>query len=261
VFSEWLKEIFSQNDVGSVADFIKKTTSAPPLTSREGKFNTALLKPSVQFISADVVTQNRIVFPDMARLFWSGSKLELIDPSLFVRAAASIPFFFESVIVDKLSAEDPEIKNAWLELFGEYRPPKSACLVDGNIVPVFPITFFQTPGTPDAPMPTFGVSTMSSYETLDAENVHKLPWSKYLSRLLDTSKYNRTSNEVSHDNAMQKGMCRIELSVTSWLDFGLDDARKLWLFTRGAEAATNFLLKFNWEEYKRSLNLSTALRV
>jgi NTE family protein len=42
----------------------------------------------------------------------------------------------------------------------------------------------------------------------------------------------------------------IPLAEYNWLNFFITDAEKLAMFERGAEAATNFLLQFNWEEYK-----------
>ena len=43
---------------------------------------------------------------------------------------------------------------------------------------------------------------------------------------------------------------RIDTKEHNWLNFEMSGEEKIELFLKGARAAFNFLLKFNWEEYK-----------
>jgi NTE family protein len=48
----------------------------------------------------------------------------------------------------------------------------------------------------------------------------------------------------------QKGIGTIPLAGYNWLNFFLKDEDKIDMFVRGAKAATEFLISFDWEDYK-----------
>jgi NTE family protein len=47
-----------------------------------------------------------------------------------------------------------------------------------------------------------------------------------------------------------RGIGKIPLSDYNWLNFFLKDEDKINMFVLGAKAATQFLIDFNWQEYK-----------
>jgi NTE family protein len=261
-FHSWLKGLFRMQNINDLKSFEEKVSRTPMLKVREGThFNKELLRAGTSFISVEVVTQNRIVFPEMAELFWNKEQLKSVDPATFVRASASTPLFFDSVLIKDIPVNDQDLINAWADTFQEFEVPHSACLVDGAVLPTFPIDVFKMPGIPDAPMPTFGVETISSSGKVDTTNVKDLSWVKYAQRLVNRTEYSKNVDELSQMRSMERGMCYIKIDSISLLNFYLADNEKLELFLQGAKAATEFLLKFNWETYKNSLSLQTTLRV
>ena len=52
------------------------------------------------------------------------------------------------------------------------------------------------------------------------------------------------------NNFYDKYVARIDIRDFNWLNFGLSNEEKINLFIKGAEAARNFLLKFDWDKYK-----------
>ena len=257
---DWLKNIFKTYDILNVTELAAKTSQTPKLVIREGvDYNAELLKGDIVFICADVVTQNRILFPAMAKLFWQNPSS--VEPAQFVRAAASAPFFFNSQVVKGIPIEDPVIKQAWIDAFGEYEPPSSACFVDGSMFSFFPISIFQNKGGDNAPLPTFGADTAASYEKINSKDISKLNWFVYFQRLLDTAKYNLEQDQVARGKVLEKAICRITVEKTNWLNYFLTDEEKLELFSLGAKAATEFLINFDGEDYKRSLGTQYALRL
>src|SRR4029078_10177501 len=82
----WLMNIFNSQNVNTVEEFNKKTKETPVLFPREGyHHNTELLKSATCIVCADVVTQNRIHLPEMARLFWPKNELDNVHPAIFIR--------------------------------------------------------------------------------------------------------------------------------------------------------------------------------
>jgi NTE family protein len=259
---DWIANVFRSFDVATTEDLASKATTLPKLLVREGmEFNTSLLKGEISFICAEVLTQNKIIFPAMSNLFVTKENANVIGPAFFVRAAASLPLFFESAVLNNLQTDHPEIKQAWIDTFAEYNPPASACLVDGGVLSAFPINIFQNSRSGQQPLPTFGVDTTQANRKFDTTDLKKLSLFTYILRLLDSGKYNRDTEQVARDRAMERSICRINIDKISYLDFFLTDENKLDLFNLGAQAATEFLIGFDWEVYKKLVNTQVQLRL
>ncbi|MDO6433166.1 AAA family ATPase [Flavitalea sp. BT771] len=257
----WIKKLFSDAGIRSVEEMIQRTETAPALEARQGtNYNTLLLKGNVTFLCADIISQNRILFPQMSSLFWTKEQLAQLDPAIFVRAAVSAPFVFDAYTLDNIPVKAPEIKQAWIDLLGEYDPPGGAAFADGGVFSLFPITLFQGSGE-NAPMPTFGVDTKRFPEKIGATPIRRLSWGTYIMRLLDTTKYNLDRDQVTRGKAMEKAICNIGIKKIGSTGYFLSDEEKLELFIYGAQAASDFLIGFDWEAYKRGLNTPTSLRL
>jgi NTE family protein len=110
-------------------------------------------------------------------------------------------------------------------------------------------------------MPTFGVDSKGVVEKLHNTPIRKLTWGNFLVRLLDTAKFNIDREQLTRGKAMSRAVCDIGIKKIDGLGYFLTDEEKLELFICGAQAATNFLMDFDWEAYKRGLNTPTSLRL
>lgn len=52
------------------------------------------------------------------------------------------------------------------------------------------------------------------------------------------------------NNVFKKGIGKIRLSEFNWLNFFITEEEKLKMFIKGAEAACDFLINFNWIQYQ-----------
>ncbi|MBK8880120.1 MAG: hypothetical protein IPN74_16785 [Haliscomenobacter sp.] len=72
----------------------------------------------------------------------------------------------------------------------------------------------------------------------------------YLGKMLSALRSHYDKDFLQQHAVYQKGVGKIDLSKFNWLNFFLKDDDKKELFFKGAEAATDFLLQFDWEQYK-----------
>ena len=257
-FLEWMgARLRSDFDVCNVADLEAKASQPiEGLHLRKGcEQRKTGLKGDVTFIAAELVTGNKIQFPKMSTLFFEKSKIDEDNrfPAGFVRASMSIPLFFESFFINNIPVGSEEIKSAWKETFNQ-EPPRNARLVDGGLLSNFPINLFFNPALSVPRLPTFGIDLDDSSEKDQDEN-----WGlqSYLGRMLGTLRGYYDKDFLLQNKAYEKGIGKISLAGFNWLNFFLTEDEKKALFVRGAQAATEFLLHFNWEEYKEE---QTAMR-
>src|ERR1043166_1445415 len=179
----------------------------------------------------------------MALLYWE----EFMDlsPAHFVRASMSIPFFFYPYRVKNI----PEYKGShtnWAALTGFRGPiPKEVAFVDGGIMSNFPIDIFHEHGkVPHAP--TFGVKL--GYDRIKAQRTDK--FFPYLGSVFDSARHIHDFEFLLRNPDYKNIICAIDTGDHNWLNFHISDEEKLDLFRRGAKAAANFLIGFDWRNYK-----------
>lgn len=266
--SGWL----SENGVETLADFEEKKVKAPAgLKMREGRNESIsdLLKPDlswVTLITSEITTQIKIEFPRMWCLYRT-SKTD-IRPAEFVRASMSVPIFFEPYEIDKISVNDPGIKQCWKENINYTLPlPRKVKFVDGGILSNFPINIFYNPRVQQPRMPTLGI--LLDDEEAPATNDGKKPnLLSFLFSMFNTVRFYYDKDFQIKHNDFEKTIGRIDVKGINWLDFGLSDEAKIDLFVRGVRAARDFLLGptesemtavekkavrangFNWQTYK-----------
>ncbi len=251
-FYDWIKEQLSANGVHTVSDLNKKATSLPRLFLRtENPENPSTLFGDVTFITSELVTQNKIQFPEMCYLFRQKKDIDTLQPAGFIRASMSIPLFFESYFIKDIPCDSPEIKGAWLRTFNEPDPPSVARFVDGGILSNFPINIFYNPKITIPRLPSFGIDLDDS-KPEDKEK-HSKEWSiaGYLGRIFNTIRFYYDKDFLIKNKMYEKGIGKVSLSEYNWLNFFLSDKDKIDMFVKGAQAATKFLTEdFNWAEYK-----------
>ncbi|MBI1227593.1 MAG: Patatin [Bacteroidetes bacterium] len=250
-FYDWLKGIFIENGVKTVKDLNDKAEQPiPGMCLRvEHTEGTAGLKSDVKFITSELVTENKVLFPEMCKLFREEDKMDL-QPAGFVRASMSIPLFFESYFINNIPVESEAIKKAWKETFSVDTPPTAVRFVDGGLLSNFPINLFYNPSISVPRLPTFGIDLDDTVPE-DHKN-DTVAWSflGYFGRMLTTLRGFYDKDFLVQNKVYERGIGAIPLADFNWLNFFLTDEDKKTMFVRGAEAATKFLLDFNWEEYK-----------
>ncbi len=252
-FYDWMKNQMQQNSVHTIEELVGKATQPiPGLHLRTGnKQGTDQLRPDVTFIASELITENKIEFPKMCNLFRPQSSMNELHPAGLVRASMSIPFFFESYFIYGIPREDIAIKSAWLETFGETAPPAAARFVDGGILSNFPVSIFYNPAIEVPRLPVFGIDLNDSDPADKTGNAGAWTFMGYLSRIFNTVRNYYDKDFQLKNKVYSKGIGTIPLPEFNWLDFFISEQEKLTLFEKGAAAATDFLLRFDWESYKQ----------
>src|SRR5699024_3760316 len=82
---------------------------------------------------------------------------------------------------------------------------------------------------------------------------HAASWSLggYFGRMFNTIRFYYDKDFLLKNKIYQKGIGSIKLAEYNWLNFFLTDNDKINMFVKGAKAATEFLIKFDWEAYKQ----------
>ena len=187
-FYDWIKTQLSANGVNTVTELNQKAATAPPLKLRvPNPDGLEGLKGNVTFIASELVTQNKIQFPEMCSLF--SEDIDKLQPAGFIRASMSIPVFFESYMINDIPCESEIIKKAWLDTFGEKDPPSSARFVDGGMLSNFPINIFYNPKIITPRLPAFGIDLDDS--TPGDKSKHATHWSLqgYIGRMFNTIRF------------------------------------------------------------------------
>ncbi len=257
-FYDWIKQQLIANGVKTVTDLNNKA-SAPVAGLHLRVPNPEGLKGlqgDVTFITSELVTQNKIQFPEMWCLF--KKNIDELQPAGFIRASMSIPVFFESYFINEIPCSDASIKKEWMDRFGEEDPPSTARFVDGGILSNFPINLFYNPKVVIPRLPSFGIDLDDS--TPGNKGKHAESWSLlgYFGRMFNTIRAYYDKDFLLKNKVYKTGIGTIRLSEYNWLNFFLTPEDKIKMFIKGAEAAKGFLMDFNWEEYKNNRNAMRA---
>lgn len=241
------------NGVETLRDFENKLNEIPKLKRKDTNKHldektlddiarNSMLKPSVTFITSEIITQNKIEFPKMWDLFYDTK--DNVNPADFVRASMSIPIFFEAFKIKNL----PKKRDAQWLLHLKYKDstPDNAVFCDGGLLSNFPINIFFEQGQ-EILLPTFGVRLDDSSSLLPADfnSLGSYTWSMF-----NTTRYYYDKDFLIKHPHFEECIASIDVREFNWLNFNLDDNEKLKMFKKGAETAAEFLKKFEWTTYK-----------
>ncbi|MGI8582013.1 MAG: patatin-like phospholipase family protein [Chitinophagaceae bacterium] len=253
-FYDWIKRQLIDNGVKTVTDLNNKASAPIPGLALRVPNDEGLkgLNGDVTFITSDLVSQNKIQFPEMWNLF--RKNIDDLQPAGFIRASMSIPVFFESYFINEIPCTDDNVKKLWEEKFGEMDPPSIARFVDGGILSNFPINLFYNPKVLTPRLPSFGIDLDDS--TPGDEGKHAQSWSPfgYFGRIFNTIRFYYDKDFLIKNKVFKKGIGTIHLHGYNWLNFFLTDEDKINMFAKGAEAAKDFLITFDWDDYKDDRN-------
>ena len=249
-FYDWIKKQLSANGVKTVTDLNNKASAPVPGLHLRVHNDEELkgLNGDVTFICSEIVSQNKIQFPEMASLF--RKNIDDLEPAGFIRASMSIPVFFESYFINNIPCDDEDIKKLWVDKLGKTNPPSTARFVDGGILSNFPINLFYNPKVLVPRLPSFGIDLDDS--KLGDEGMHAKSWSLlgYFGRIFNTIRFYYDKDFLLKNKVFTKGIGTIHLPGYNWLNFFLSDKDKIDMFVKGAQAAKDFLIEFKWEDYK-----------
>ncbi len=245
-FLIWLEEALRSVGVKSLSDFQERMKVPATLKLRESRKEEGDERPiSTRFavIAADVTTRTKVEFPRMSKLYWENHSK--VNPATFVRASMSVPFFFQPYAISGIPRK-PELKTDWSDMAGyEGDIPIRVRFVDGGILSNFPIYVFHNykfvPRTP-----TFGVRLGIEREK-PVSIINIIDLAKAIFR---STRHILDFDFITKNQEYKKLICEIDTGKHYWLNFNLSDEAKKDLFAKGVDAATKFLLGFNWQEYK-----------
>ena len=252
-FYDWIKARLAENGVHTVSDLNRKASTLPALDLRSSNpESAATLKGDVTFIASELVTQNKIQFPEMCFLFREKDQIDTLQPAGFIRASMAIPVFFESYMINDIPCTKPEIQKAWMDTMNEPDPPSTARFVDGGMLSNFPINIFYNPKILTPRLPSFGIDLDDSSPEDDTKDATSWTLLGYFGRMFNTIRYYYDKDFLLKNKVYEKGIGKVPLSDFNWLNFFLSDEDKIEMFVRGAQSATQFLKQFDWNEYKNS---------
>jgi NTE family protein len=251
-FYDWIKKLLISNGVVKVSDLNSKATNLPKLYLRsDNPESIDTLAGDVTFIASELVTQNKIQFPAMCNLFREKDKIDTLQPAGFIRASMAIPVFFESYFINNIPNTSEEVKDAWMDTLNDLNPPTEVRFVDGGILSNFPINIFYNPGVTVPRLPSFGIDLDDSKPEDKSTNAIHWTFMGYLGRMFNTIRDYYDKDFLLKNKFYEKGIGKIPLYEYNWLNFFLTDKDKINMFVAGAKAATEFLIHFDWEDYKR----------
>ena len=241
-FRRWVEEQLKRANIDSVVGLEYRMTCPNLFLRDDTKLPKTACRGRLGIVAADISTGTKVVFPDMADLYWA--QPETLNPAWLVRASMSIPGFFQPMRVANIPQGEDAISN-WSDKAGyRGRLPKEVLFVDGGIISNFPIDLFHSRCVPRAP--TLGVKLgVDRNQPVEVRKPAQL-----LGAVFDAARQGADYGFLSRHPDYQHLVGFIETGDHHWLDFYMAPDSKVDLFVRGVEAAINFLMKFDWDSYK-----------
>ncbi|UCE23686.1 MAG: patatin-like phospholipase family protein [Candidatus Zixiibacteriota bacterium] len=242
-FLEWLTSQLKKYGVTTLAE-LEQQMKPPSLHTRDGDAISARKAGAkLALVAADISTETKVVFPEMAPLYWR--KYKQVNPACFVRASMSIPAFFEPYRIKEIP-QGLEAARLWDKHAGyDGHLPEEVVFVDGGIMSNFPITLFHSDEAPPL-APTFGVKL--GVERMRPREVES--FGSLLGGVFDAARHCADYDFLIQNPDYEHLVTFIRTGEHNWLDFFMKDDAKVDLFRRGVEAGVEFLLGFDWGDYK-----------
>lgn len=260
-FEEWLREVLEYDNWQSLEANLRELPDSLYHLSNNGKRRIPLtaeeVNPRIAIMAADITTQTKVELPRMAELYYENP--EECHPAEFVRASMSIPFFFEPqrVSLAWAAGREEEARRNWKQLAGfRGNLPEEVLLVDGGIMSNFPIDVFHEADTIPQ-RPTIGVKLGADRN--EVKTVRNL--SGFLGSMGEGVRNLRDFEFIRNNPEYRDLVEYIDVEGFNWIDFQISEEKKLQLFRRGAEAARNFLHRFDWAEYKNGIKRNLLRRM
>ncbi|MFN8357568.1 MAG: patatin-like phospholipase family protein [Spirosomataceae bacterium] len=237
----WITKTLNAYGVATVEELKQKMNNLPALKTRSGQ--PLDISARLAIITTELTTRTKVEFPQMSGLFYNDP--DQMNPADFIRASLSVPLLFTPF---KISMENaPSDLEPWRKIanFHGARLPKEAIFVDGALMSNFPIDVFRHDTTHEY-CPTLGVKLgFDRNEFLEVNNILDV-----LNCCMDASINLRDFEFLQFHPEYQSMVGYIDTRQHSWINFEVNDEEKVDLFCVGVEGAKDFLLNFDWNEYK-----------
>ena len=249
-FYNWMKTLLGQCGIKNLGDLqALRNRGVSPNNRLKLRPNSSATVDSIDFariaiISADITTGSKIVFPEMADLFYANP--QLANPADFVRASMSVPMFFHPFRINHI----PVSVEQWIKwntkLGLNTNIPSEVMFMDGGIISNFPISIFhKNDQIPFAP--TFGIKIGRDKTVLNKnETIFSM-----IGSVFNTARFSQDDEFLRNHEDYKHLIGYIDTGNHNWLNFSLSDDDKIDLFCRGAKAASDFIKSFNWDKYKK----------
>ena len=240
---EWIAARLAENGINTLEDMEKLVNALPEgLVSRGSGAPIKDYDTNLRIVAADITTSTKVVFPDMAEMYFQEPKD--VNPACFARASASIPFFFKPFMVSGISQLIG--KGEKWERLGSFTGelPDIISFADGGLLSNFPIDLFKRPRIPRAP--TFGARLGDKERS--ARDIKTI--GHYSGNLLITLQHYADYDFIFKNPLYKHLIAHIPTNKYYWLNFNMSEDDKLGLFREGVKAGSKFLDTFDWEGYK-----------
>ena len=252
-FLEWLTACLEKVGVHTMADARKIIEDIPKGMTHRSKCDFVKPTASLKLVAADLTTSSKIIFPEMAPLYWEDPGT--LNPAYFARASMSIPGFFQPMEVHGIS-RITNITEKWKNLCAfEGKIPDKITFSDGGLLSNFPISLFHQPCVPNAP--TFG-ARLGSYSRVVNE-ISSI--GSYAGNLFNALRHYSDYEFIYQNPDYHRLISYIPTAGHNWLNFFMTDEEKLTLFKKGMVAAYEFLETFDWPTYKEIRREQLALDI
>jgi len=270
-FTRWLERLLQEKEANSIEALLARRAEVPPGGLRRRPSPISNIATEVPYepnilsrlaiITADITTQTKVIFPEMAPLYWEDWRKT--SPAQLVRASMSVPMFFQPYRCTNLPGCDPSsaahvsYRRAW-DALGYLGPiPREALFVDGGIISNFPINVFHD-NTQVPAAPTFGVK-------LGTERASLRPTDsvlQYLGAIFDAARSQYDADFIRRNSDYRHLVHCLNVEGFNWLAFDMSAEEKRKLFAVGVRGAVAFLKNFDWEAYKalRAAKVEVAVR-
>ncbi|CAN5879629.1 patatin-like phospholipase family protein [soil metagenome] len=243
-FHEWLSGLLAEKGVDTLAKLRAQRLQGHDLLRHRlsGAPYKATTPGRIALVAADITTQTKVSFPEMAPLYWADP--DSVNPANFVRASMSIPFFFHPLRLTNLPYGEDKLAQ-WREVGYEGNVPDEVFFIDGGIMSNFPIDLFHdTHKVPAAP--TFGVKL--GIDRNKPRIIRKFP--NLLGAIFDSARQVHDFDFIARNPDYKHLVHCLDTDGFNWIDFSMPDEEKIRLFEVGVRGAANFLRKFDWGKYK-----------
>lgn len=216
---EFVREKLAAKDVHTFGDLLSKDPA---------QLTDPFLRYRLTIIASDITHTQMLRLPQDVRQF--GLDPDALDVALAVRMSASIPFFFEPIIL-------------------KHTDGCSSCIVDGGLLSNYPLFLFeQAHNKPD--IPTFGFRLVDSLDTVPC--IVQRPYTpvELGKALLDTM---LSAHDKLYIND-EKYVCTIAIPVhgISTTQFNLTYEQVQLLYNNGVHAAQTFFETWDFTAYKQN---------
>jgi NTE family protein len=249
---KWIRSIFDKESILTIEDLERRVMEEDRfIHTKDFRFLQGFtLEPRLKMVAAEMVTLRKVVFPEMYDLFRNEEYKNTLFVADIIHACMASPVFFKTVTIRNIPKVSNSVISAWKKRFGITDVPSTAFLGATGISPII-----KDDANDGAPLlPCFGAFVERyRYNKKTFNNGISAYFARLVRRVVDADEDNRGSEKVIY----KRGISRISINNQRYhsLNYGLTGEDKIELFIKGVAAATEFLLHFDWADYKEQMTI------